>query len=266
MEQQLTKEEQCATRLMARYALPFSELLTLQSEQDFIYLSDVDTYELYLISVPEHSQLYERWGDYRGKHCYEVLQGRTEPCPFCTNCHLNSDRYYVWRHFNPVQQREYILKDRLVQWRGKTVRLEVVMDVSDPGRADRELIDILRAQSALVGCVKPLVNEERMAGALQHILSEIAPLFGAQSGFIQSFTGWRDNVRWSAPGTAALRPLPQPSAQAVREWSGILTGNTQIVLQDTGALRQSDPETYELCAAHGIRSLCVTPIDRKSVV
>jgi len=47
-------------------------------------------------------RIKETWGDYKGKKCYEVLQNRKEPCPFCTNAVLRRDQYYIWKHHNDV--------------------------------------------------------------------------------------------------------------------------------------------------------------------
>lgn len=66
------------------------------------YLSDPVTYELYLISVVDPGKIKRTWGDYRGKKCYQVLQGRTEPCPFCTNDILSREQYYIWKHHNDI--------------------------------------------------------------------------------------------------------------------------------------------------------------------
>ena len=59
---------------------------------DPFYISDIETYELLhvneagrrLFKVPLDADL-------EGVKCYEFLQGRDEPCPFCTN-HLLSVR------------------------------------------------------------------------------------------------------------------------------------------------------------------------------
>ena len=63
----LAREEQLFSRLIDECTLDFSEELTLETNQDFIYLSDVDTYELYLISIADPNQMEENWKGYQGK-------------------------------------------------------------------------------------------------------------------------------------------------------------------------------------------------------
>ena len=63
---------------------------------DPFYISDIETYELLhvneagrrLFKVPLDADL-------EGFKCYEFLQGRDEPCPFCTNHLLSVEKSYV---------------------------------------------------------------------------------------------------------------------------------------------------------------------------
>ena len=61
--EELSEEEAFFTYMLEKYALAFSEALTLETAEDFIYLSDPKTYELYLISVAEPGRIKETWGD-----------------------------------------------------------------------------------------------------------------------------------------------------------------------------------------------------------
>lgn len=56
------------------------------------------------------------------------LWARSEPCPFCTNDWLGFDKFYIWRHYNEVLRREYILKDKFILWNGKKARMEIAID------------------------------------------------------------------------------------------------------------------------------------------
>ena len=70
---------------------------------DPFYISDIETYELLhvneagrrLFKVPLDADL-------EGVKCYEFLQGRDEPCPFCTNHLLSVEKSYVWEFTNPL--------------------------------------------------------------------------------------------------------------------------------------------------------------------
>ncbi|MEI3349480.1 MAG: hypothetical protein V8R55_14275 [Dysosmobacter sp.] len=84
---------------------------------EVIYVSDLETYELYYLN-PAGRRL-TGVSDYQGQKCYKVLQGRTDPCDFCTNHCLRRDSFYVWERENKVLNGYFMLKDKLIPWRGK---------------------------------------------------------------------------------------------------------------------------------------------------
>ena len=62
---------------------PESLQTVLDAMDEVIYVSDLETYELYYLN-PAGRRL-TGVSDYQGQKCYKVLQGRTDPCDFCTN-------------------------------------------------------------------------------------------------------------------------------------------------------------------------------------
>lgn len=92
------------------------------------YISDMETYELLYLNETSCKTLGLSPEKTLGRKCYEVIQGRTSPCPFCTNQFLTEDSFYEWEYYNPYLERTYILKDRIVEWGGRKVRLELSRD------------------------------------------------------------------------------------------------------------------------------------------
>ena len=64
---------------------------------ELIYVADTETYELLYLNrrglqvfgLKDPEQI-------KGRKCYEVLQGRQEPCDFCNNHLLSADTYLEW--------------------------------------------------------------------------------------------------------------------------------------------------------------------------
>lgn len=73
-----------------------------------------------------------------GQKCYKVLQGFDSPCDFCTSPILKEGEIYTWEYTNPLTQRHYILKDRLIQWKGRAARMELAFDTTE---SEKEKID-----------------------------------------------------------------------------------------------------------------------------
>jgi PAS domain S-box-containing protein len=134
-------------------------LAVLNSMEAFIYISDVDTYEV--LFVNEYG--LRAWGrDVIGQKCWQSLQvGMDGPCPFCTNKRLLDSQggpsgVYQWEFRNTLDGRWYDCRDSLIRWTdGRLVRMEIATDIT--GRKEMEL----QRESAL-GALRQQVQEKEL--------------------------------------------------------------------------------------------------------
>ncbi|MEL4860727.1 response regulator [Pseudoflavonifractor phocaeensis] len=101
----------------------------LDSYEGNVYISDMDTYELLYLNQNSCEVLGAPAVQLVGRKCYEVIQGRTTPCPFCTNSKLTEDDFYEWEFENPVLERTFLIKNRIINWEGRRARLELSHDM-----------------------------------------------------------------------------------------------------------------------------------------
>ena len=122
----------------------------LEEYDGIVYVSDMDSHELlYMNKTGRELFRVDEAALSRRPRCYEVLQGRDAPCPFCTNTYLNESGFYEWEFYNPCLQRTLLLKDRKVRWNGRNARIEFATDVSGYRRTiaghERERDSILQS-------------------------------------------------------------------------------------------------------------------------
>lgn len=114
-----------------------------------VYISDMDTYELLYLNQNSYKTLGKSASQVLGRKCYEVIQGRTAPCPFCTNDKLREDADYDWEFDNPLLQKTFMIKNREICWDGRRARIELSHDGQSPeyklAKKDQELNAIIRA-------------------------------------------------------------------------------------------------------------------------
>lgn len=98
----------------------------VEGMDEVIYVSDIDTYELYYMNSAARklTGIYE----YKGRKCYQVFQGRQLPCEYCNNCKLKNGKIQVWERDNLFFDKHFVIKDKLIPWNGKMARLEIAMD------------------------------------------------------------------------------------------------------------------------------------------
>ena len=118
------KEEQ--VRLCEEQQLCFRSVL--DTYEGCAYISDMDTYELLYVNQTSCGLLGAPSSKVVGQKCYEMIQGRTSPCPFCTNDKLCREEFYRWEFFNPSLERTFMIRDLEINWEGHRARLELSHD------------------------------------------------------------------------------------------------------------------------------------------
>lgn len=94
-----------------------------------VYISDMDNYELLYLNKNACDTLHASMNQLIGRKCYDAIQGRMSPCPFCTNNSLKENETYAWEFYNPVLSRTFLIKNRLLNWRGRRARIELSYDM-----------------------------------------------------------------------------------------------------------------------------------------
>lgn len=94
-----------------------------------VYISDMDTYDLLYVNKHSCDTLQVSQSQLIGRKCYEAIQGRSSPCPFCTNSRLTKEKSYDWEFYNPNLNRTFMIKDRMLDWYGHKARIELSHDM-----------------------------------------------------------------------------------------------------------------------------------------
>ena len=101
-----------------------------ESLDEMVYVTDVETNELVYMNRHLRSALeYRTHEEYRGRKCYEVLQGCEEPCSFCNNAQLRPGEFVSWTHKNPVLNQRFLIKDSMVEMGGRRYRVEIAINL-----------------------------------------------------------------------------------------------------------------------------------------
>lgn len=102
-----------------------------EDSDDIVSMSNPVTHELYYINRIGREYFGLGNDDYKGRKCYEVLQGRPDPCPFCKASQLKEGETILSEQRNEKLNRDFLVKDRLIRRDGRTVHVEVAIDISE---------------------------------------------------------------------------------------------------------------------------------------
>ncbi len=157
----------------------------LDNSDSLVYVSDIYTYDLlYLNKVGRDAFGVLTHDDYRTRKCYDVLQGKSEPCEFCTNHLINEDDYYEWSINNEILNKTYLLKDKLITYNGKIARLEIATDVTTVATLEEELQNKLDDERFLMNCVEMLHSGNEPNSSIYSLLEAVTSYFDSERSYI----------------------------------------------------------------------------------
>lgn len=103
----------------------------LEAENDVFYLSDLETNKLYYLNMAG-KKIFSA-PNYYGKKCHEIFYRKDTPCSFCKNRLLRCDSFYVWENQNTYCGRQFLLKEKIIDYNGKKMKLGVALDITKDG-------------------------------------------------------------------------------------------------------------------------------------
>ncbi len=157
----------------------------MDNADNISYISDVDTYDLlYLNKTGMDAIGNPSKEEMQSKKCYELLQGKTEPCEFCTNDIIDENDFYEWTHFNPLINKTFLVKDKLIPFRGNVARLEIAVDITKLNSLEAELKNKLEEERVLVNCIETLHTGKDPRICIDELLEIIAQHYEARRSFI----------------------------------------------------------------------------------
>ena len=154
----------------------------LEEIDDIIYISDLETNEMIYINKSGRESIQDN--DYIGKKCYKVLQGKDEPCSFCTNPQLVYDKSFVWEYENAHLGRHYIMKDKLIDLDGKPARFQLSIDITKKEIMSRSVTEKLEIEKKMIECIKIMTDNQNFEENITKVLEIIREFHNADRAYI----------------------------------------------------------------------------------
>lgn len=236
-------------------------LSLLNEISELVYVSDPETYELLFVNQTGCQTLHLE--NYKHKKCYEVLQGKTSPCEFCTNDRLCDDNFYTWEFTNPSIGRHFLLKDKIIQWHGKAARMEIAFDITERELQKQELKNMLDVQTLITNCVRMLYAVDDLDQTINAVLTQIGEFLVSDRAYVFEIKDelMNNTHEWTAPGISPqLEKLQQLDLSLISDWLPFFEKNDCIIIDDVEQLQKTNPAAYATLHAQEITSLIAAPI------
>lgn len=228
---------------------------------ELVYVSDAETYELLYVNESAARMIEGAW---RGRTCYEALQGLDAPCDFCTDSELKTAKRSAWTRFNKQFGKHYSLKDGLIDWGGRTARFEVAFDVTEDAKQKAVLQNQLGLETLLVECIMEFRRSSGFEGDPMPALEKIGRFFKADRVYIVEINerGRMNNTyEWCSGGVIPqIEDLQNIPVSYIDRWMPYFARRDCVIIEDVESLRCAFPTEYAVLEPQGIARLVVAPI------
>lgn len=234
----------------------------LDQMSELVYVVDPQTYELLYINQAGRDLFGLR--DTDGRKCYEMLEGLDAPCAFCTIPHLDNDSFYTWERTNPVAGRHFLLKDKMIDWLGKTAKVEIAFDMTEQEERRKAVSDALELQNLVTECAKRLYEAGENPAAIKDVLALSGQYLQSDRVYIFEIHGEKlyNTHEWCAAGVPPqLSRLQGIPVSIISRWQEFLdpTGNV-VVVEDVRKLGKISQKVASYVKSKGIHSMIAVPL------
>lgn len=238
----------------------------VDESENIVYISDPETYEvIYLNQAMRDTLDLEPGEDYEGRRCYELLQGQSAPCSFCTNAFLTKDKFYTWKHFNEKLNRYYSLRDKLVEIDGHLFRMEICVDVTESEMLHKNLERQLSIEETLVQCIHMLSENTDIDKSIDGLLRIIGEFYQADRAYIFE-CNYKKNIlvntyEWCSEGIISQKEnLQSVPAEASRQWMDLFHDHGAVHLPSVRRRVEENAPEADILEQQGIGCLMAAPI------
>ncbi|QUI21728.1 PAS domain-containing protein [Vallitalea pronyensis] len=236
---------------------------------ELVYVADPETYDILYVNKKLEDIIDS--DDILQKKCYELLQGRSSPCSFCTNPILKKakDKSYSWEYYNPVMDKFFLIKDKLIKWDdGRDVRLEYALDISHLKNMENKLKKRQCLEKLINDISNKFIGVIDFTNTIQDALKRIGDITRASRVYIFNISNgvMNNTFEWCADGVVSeMRYLQGLSVDDYTWWISLLEEQGVINIDD---IEKIDDYLMEkrILQSQQIKSLLVFPTYRDSQI
>lgn len=240
--------------------------LIMREINDIVYVADIETYELLFLNQSAIELLGNpATSEWRSKPCHKILQNCDEPCSFCNNAGLGTNEFLCWEHYNEMLERHFIVKDKLVEWDGRLVRLEIAVDNTDKEKIYQQLKKNLLTERTLVSCIETLSTNSGLTAAINNLLEIIGNYYQGDRAYIFECDYEErllvNTYEWCKEGVETqIENLKELPLEAADRWMEEFRKKGEFYITCLGENVDKSSAEYQILEPQGVESLMAAPL------
>ncbi len=233
---------------------------------EIVYVADMDSYDLiYLNSRARKLYGVEASEKLKGRKCYQVVGGCSKPCAVCCNSQLRSGHFLESKHYNPLLERLFALKDTMIERNGRRYHFELAVDLSSH---DQQKLEYADNDVMIREGMQVLLSESMPEQSIAALLEYLGQFLNSERIFIFEETeegSFCNTYEWCADGAVSqMKQLQRLPFEAIEPWYQKFQDHEGIVVRNTEALQVENPAIYEYLRPLNIHSFVLYPLINKN--
>lgn len=233
----------------------------LDQMEEVIYISDVDSYELYYMNSA--AKRFAGVNDYEGKPCYQVCRNMDHPCEECNNEQLDMAKFTssMW---NGKAQERMLGRDKLICWNGKRACLKVSYDLSAMEQLQTGLEERLSVSEQALKSITTLIENDDLETAVRKYLFETGEFYKADRCYLFLYSEknrtWCNLYEWCENQVESMQvELLSIPEELIEPWMERFNAGRAEVVPDIDVYKKTAPDMWKTLYEQNIRRLIVVP-------
>lgn len=231
---------------------------------EIVYVMDMDSYELVYMNRRAREEYGLSGEEYRGRKCYEVLQGYSMPCTICDNEKLREGDFLEWRQCHPILGKVLDRKCTRVEADGRRCRFELDIDRGDIRWQKESEMEYYGKEAMINELLRVSLQAETPEKSIAVFLEYLGQFLQSDRVYIFEETGGgrlSNTYEWCAKGiTRQMENLRNVPMEVPESWYRKFECRENVMIRDMEAVRKEDPKLYDYLYPQNIRSLVVSPL------
>jgi len=241
----------------------------LDELEEIVYISDIQDYTLLYVNRVGRDLFGMKLEDFEKQKCYQMLQGRNTPCPFCNNAKLVKDKFFMWEYENPYLKKYFIVKDKLVEWNGRPVRMEIAVDVGNHMIGDRATTAKYHMETVMLESLRTLNSADDLETGITRILELITRFYDGERSYIIEIDrehGYAHNIyEWCREGVPPQKAsLQNVALDAIPYIVETFNKKQHLIISQVEELKCTYPSEYQFLTRRNAHSLFAVPFEDES--
>lgn len=238
-----------------------------------IYIADIDSHELLYVNKKFRDALNKTGAppyDLNNKKgmCYEILQNKSAPCSFCNNHCLNENEVYSWQFYNVHMDKHFDLKDTLVLYKNRRLRVETAIDIGSHIQKQNRLEEKITFEQTLVTCANTLTVEEDTTLAINNILETLGAYYLASKCYIFEFDDTKENIvntyQWIKNRNSSSVSLYQSiSVSKIQGWFDSFEKKGYVIVDNEEQKLEESSFEFQLLKRKGAKNIYGVPLRKR---